>query len=199
MNTTKPCIALQKSRARLILAIVLPLSMQLVFLMVSPPTRADLVYTWHETDQQMVTGTLDVSPQALVTGSISFADIESFSFAIPGFSFLGSALFSTPYPIDASGIVTSPSTILESQNKELFVIFDSHSFNPTHPAGWSSITDAGVAFGDGYWTVSNTSVPEPSSLLLLSVGAVSGIAYGRVRQRRRARRRRAADHPQPTQ
>jgi hypothetical protein len=195
MNTPKPCIALQKYRARLILAIVLPLSMQLVFLMFSPPTRADLVYTWHETDSQMVTGTLDVSPQALVTGSISFTDIESFSFVIPGNSFQQVTNFSPiVYPINPSGVVTSIETVITSDQGLFVVPFNTSSFTQSSQPTWTNM-GLGATHGSGYWTVSNTAVPEPSSLLLLSVGAVSGIAYGRVRQRRRARRRRAADQP----
>jgi hypothetical protein len=135
MNTTKPCNVPQKSRARLILAIVLPLSMQLVFLMFSPPTRADLVYTWHETDSQVVTGTLDVSPQALVTGSISFSDIESFSFVVPVHNFQGVEDFSPDvFPIDSTGVVTSPGVSLRSEGV-LVVALDTTSFDPTYPAG----------------------------------------------------------------
>ena len=169
MNMTKPCNALQKSQARLILLIVLPLTMQLVFLMYSPPTRADLVYTWHETDSQMVTGTLDVSPQALVTGSISFSDIESFTFVIPGSSFQNLFDFSpVVIPINPSGVVTSPETALLSSNFNISVPFDSHSFDPTTPVLWLYSGNPQSA-GAGSWTVSTTAVPAPSSSLLIVV------------------------------
>jgi hypothetical protein len=172
--------------------LVLPLSTLLVVLTISPPARADIVYTWHETDGQNVTGSLDVSSQALVTSSISFSDIESFSFITPTQSF--SQLLNTfipPVPIGSSGVVTAPEFQLASpESANLILQFDAQSFNPQSPIFWDNMP---LGDGQGFWSVTNSVVPEPSSILPLSIGAVSGIACCQVRQRRAQRRRPSAD------
>jgi PEP-CTERM motif len=164
---------------RLVLsAIVLALSAQ--------SSKADLIYTWHETDGQSVTGSLVVSSAALTSGSISFSDIESFSFVGPGFSYNTLFNFSPfAFPINSSGMVTSAAdTSLSTTDGLLMVTFDSTSFDPSVPVFFAyggPVLDSGF----GYWTVTNTAVPEPSSLVMsaTAAGLIGGLAVCRRRRK----------------
>ena len=76
--------ACEGARARGLTAILLRHSLLVLVLAIAPAARADLIYTWHETDGKAVTGSLDVLPIALTNGAISYADVKSFTFTIPG-------------------------------------------------------------------------------------------------------------------
>jgi hypothetical protein len=186
MTTNLASDSPQGSRVRRLRAILLPISLLALVLGLTPAARADLVYTWHETDGQPVTGSLDVSPQALTFGSISTSDVVSFSFKDFGNSHTGLFPFS-PIPIDSQGIPTTNTALIDSTGN-LFVEFDRVSFDPIKQGIW--VDSAGNSAGKGYWTVVNTSpVPEPSSLALCFLGALSGIAYVQGRKRWALRRR----------
>jgi hypothetical protein len=119
-------------------------------------SRADLIYTWHETDGAAVTGSLDVSSAALTSGSISFSDVESFSFIGPGFSYNAVINFSpNVYPIDSTGMVTSPNSVLESPDENVLINFSDRSFNPSAPVTWGN-AGPGLPGGNGFWTVQIT-------------------------------------------
>ena len=209
MTTTAPSTDRLRFWFRGIAAGMLQLSVPLLVLALSPrPSRADLIYTWHETDAQVVTGSIVVSQQALTAGSISFADIQSFAFTIPppnqNIPFvIGDNTSSFPFSITSTGTVTNPSPAQLTAGSNfasgpLDIPFNSSSFNPSNPVTWRYEGIPGST-GTGYWSVSiTTAVPEPSSAVVAVFGALSGIAYVQVRKRRAQQRLGAGGQPQPT-
>jgi hypothetical protein len=182
--------------------LILPL---LVLAIAPGPSRAgNIVYTWHETDGQSVSGSLSVSDTALTTLVIDSTDVVSTSFSTPHFSSNSLSPFS-PITIGSSGIPTAGGEFDESTNT-LLVPFSSGTFTPpsSPPSGestWQVAIDlAHIYHGVGYWTVSGASaVPEPSSGLLAAIGALSGIAYARFGKRRAQRRRPTGGPSEPTE
>ncbi len=198
MTTTKSSAASPRSLTRGLSARWLQLSVPLLVLALSPrPTQADIIYTWTETDQQSVTGSMDVSQHALNVGVISISDVDSFTFTVPGLpTFTQIDEFDTissdnMVPINSTGIVTQNAIAIISINPQtsdvLAIPFSSSSFSSTNPEAWiiENTTDQGF----GYWSVSiTTTVPEPSTAVLAMIGAVSGLAYGWSRHSRGQRR-----------
>jgi hypothetical protein len=179
-----------RSRSCGIAVRMLRLSVLLLVLALSPrATRADLIYTWHETDEQTVSGSLDVSLQALTTGTITNDTIISGSFTIPivGTQFLTKNV-SYNIPISSSGIPqTNDANIFYAFKGRIEVPFVTTAFDPAVGATWQDRSP--IASGQGYWTVAGTNaVPEPSTLRLMVIGVAALIAYGCSRHRRHLRR-----------
>jgi hypothetical protein len=199
MPTKPPFVTREVARPRRLTAITLQLAVPLIVLAFSPPaTQADLIYTWTETDQQQVSGALDVSNAALTTGAITNDEIISGSFSIPGAT-TQPIVLQPPYniPIDnTTGIPTlSNAQLLQYASgitTDIFVRFDHSAFDPNHPVSW--LNDRTFFSGSGYWTVAlpSAAVPEPSTAIMAAFGAVAFLAYGWSRHRRAQRRQAAA-------
>jgi hypothetical protein len=193
MTRNQPSSACEGARARALTAILLRHSLLVLVLAITPAAQADIVYTWHETDGQAVTGSLDVLPIALTNGAISFADVKSFTFTIPGaeFTTLQTGVF--PIAIDSNGVPTGsfPDVTLTDIGANLMVDFSNASFQSSTSSGWSAHDPGGG--GGGFWSVSLPAVvPEPSTQILFFIGAVSGVTYVQGRKRWAQRRRGAA-------
>jgi hypothetical protein len=132
-------------------------------------------------------------------GIIQQQDIESFTFTIPPmtpFAAAGLTLSPPTIPISSSGIPTNPSAVLIAGPTnavpgmagidEILLPFNSQSFDPSNPQYVFSLVTTYVPgrpiitgdYGNGFWTVSGSAVPEPSSLIMIGLAVVCGIAYG---------------------
>jgi hypothetical protein len=162
--------------------------------MLSPPAKADMIYTWHEDDGQDVTGSLTVLSAAQATGSITLADVVSFTFDTPAVPSLGyppahfttSDLDPTTFPLSISTLDASPT--LAGQSFGTPTPLRADVFNVAFDTNWSVsggerlffANGAGFTTGDGHWTITGASspTPEPSTLTLLGIGAVCSLGYG---------------------
>ncbi len=153
----------------------------------------EITYTWHsDPNSNQAFGMLVVNDIVLSQGVITLSDVESFSFVPSTVAFDASDLspFSFPIPISTIDAIPSSqtSTIFADVTIEEIPIFLNVEFSSTSFAGsFAAEWDARAAFshgisGSGYWTVM---VPEPSSVVLASLGCVWGIAYVRGRWLRR--------------
>jgi hypothetical protein len=197
MTTTMSSAA----RLRGVSARTILLAVPLLVLALTPhPSRADAIYTWHSTGPDFVTGSVDVSQQALIDGFISFADMKSFDFSVPNIDF--TSIYPFPdIPIDSGGIPTTTGVVFSNAFTirifDLQVPFGDYTFDESRPVYWQV---AGSTFGGpGYWTVSIAAVPEPSSAVLMVFGAVTGLAYGLVRKRQAQRQQGVGGQPQPVE
>ena len=127
-----------------------------------------LVYTWHETDGQSVTGSLVASSSALAAQQITFSDVISFEFTVGSYTITAANLDQQDFPI----AIAAPLGYFSEEhphaglNAELnpgssFPIAfgvgdnaDSNSPNPLAESGWELFAPAGRLAGSGYWTVS---------------------------------------------
>jgi hypothetical protein len=190
MTRNQASTACEGARAWALTAILLRHALLVLVLAIAPAARADIVYTWHETDGQAVTGSLDVLSIALTNGAISFADVKSFTFTIPGaeFTTLQTGVF--PIAIDSNGVPTGsfPDVTLTDIGANLMVDFSNASFQSSTSSGWTAHDPGGG--GAGFWSVSlPAAVPEPSTQTLFFIGAVSGIPFVQGRKRWAQRRR----------
>ena len=179
------------------------------FLLARDAGAGNITYTWHEDDGKDVVGSLVVPGSAQTNGVINFTDVISFNFSSVaiGFSFDTSTLTSEffpisismetaiPLPSDVTDLVASisptPSTaevvrvsfdqILELQSEERFDYF---------PAN-----DGALSQGSGHWSISFSSVPEPSTLVLAGFGALGCFAYGAFRRGESRQRHRQRGYP----
>ncbi len=194
MTRNQASTACEGARARGLTAILLRHALLVLVLAITPAARADIVYTWNETDGQAVTGSLDVLPVALTNGAISFADVKSFTFTIPGAEFTTLQTEDFPVAIDSNGVPTDSQpdgNFLSDSGANLLVDFSKGAFESSTSFGWSAHDPGGG--GGGFWSVSLPAVvPEPSTQTLFFIGAVSGIIYVQGRKRWAQRRRGAA-------
>ena len=166
----------------------------LALVLVAVPSRADIVYTWHETDGQNVTGSLDVQTVALANGQIAVGDVVSFAWSDPAQSFGGGDLVNKPFPVPIStstGAFTGTTNIFGAikivSNRTFDLMVDATAASMTSGGGgWSDVnTVHGNISGTGNWTVVVTTVPEPATVVLAGIAAVVGL--GAWARRRRSR------------
>jgi hypothetical protein len=143
-----------------------------------------ITYTWHEDDGQNVTGQLIVSDLALFAGQITQTDVIAFAFDTPRSFFTQAKLFPPTIPIDmTTGAPRASNTSVTSSPSSFSVALDS-SYQQISGETWSYFQSDPLHFGNGsgHWTITISSVPEPSSAALAAIGAV--VAYGWSRRRR---------------
>jgi hypothetical protein len=158
--------------------------------------KADITYTWHEDDGQNVTGALLVQTAAQAAGQIMSSDVESYSFNIGSLSNPFTNLDPDTFPIPISKADAAPTAQgWKLDSTPLLVSFDTQ-WNVISGETFSVITGPHepAITGSGHWSISvaMTAVPEPSTALVASLGAVAFIAYGWSRHRREQRRQAAA-------
>ena len=160
---------------------------------VAVPSRADIVYTWHETDGQNVTGSLDVQTVALANGQIAVGDVVSFAWSDPAQSFGGADLVRNVFPVPIStstGAFTGANNVVAAikiaSNRTFDLRVDATAASMTSGGGgWSDVnTVHGNIGGTGNWTVVVTTVPEPATVVLAGIAAVVG--FGAWARRRRS-------------
>ena len=160
-----------------------------------PLSYGGIIYTWHNDDDSpyLAFASLIVNDSAQDQGIITHDTIDLFTFGIGGIPFDASDIFASTFPIPISAsdaLPTSQTSAIAAQKTVgtvtgyLGVDFNSLSFSGPGAAHWNiTVPGSHGAFGSGYWTVTGSSVPEPSSLALASVGLVCGLTYVRVRKR----------------
>jgi hypothetical protein len=163
------------------------------------PARANLIYTWNETDNQKVTGTLEVADAALNNGQITLNDVISFSFSVPATTYAKADLVAQAFVFPAitidkmtgaftSGVAASLQAVNAKNNDKLIVTVNAASMIKNGGGNWSDALNK-PATGAGYWTV-GIFVPEPSSLVLGGIAVACGIGqvlYCKRETRRKAR------------
>jgi hypothetical protein len=130
-----------------------------------PSPHSQLVYTWHETDGQNVTGSMVVKRAALTARRIPFTDVILFSFSIPFYGATEVASKSDierqtfPIPINRSGTFKSP---YPTEGPGVSVInhqidIPANALSIAVPgASWLAQEDGGDhrrADGVGYWSL----------------------------------------------
>ena len=133
-----------------------------------------LVYTWHETDSQSVTGSLVVSSSALAAQQITSSDVISFEFTVGSYTITAAELDQEDFPIAIAaplGYFSEEHPVHPGLNAVLnpgsstpidFGVGDnaaSNSPNPLAESGWELLALTGRLAGSGYWTVSTESAP----------------------------------------
>lgn len=165
---------------------------------------ANLVYTWHETDNQNVTGTLEVSDAVLKNGAITLNDVISFSFSVPATTYAKAGLVAQSFVFPAitvdmttgaftSGVAASLQATNNANNDRLIVTVNAASMTRNGGGNWSDALNK-PATGAGYWTVAIL-VPEPSTLVLGGIAAAFGISQFLYRKRE-TRRKAKTEAPQ---
>ena len=127
-----------------------------------------LVYTWHETDGQSVTGSLVASSSALAAQQITSSDVISFEFTVGSYTITAANLDQQDFPIPIAAPLgyfseEHPHAGLNAElnpGSSFPIAFgvgdnaDSNSPNPLAESGWELLAPAGRLAGSGYWTVS---------------------------------------------
>jgi hypothetical protein len=140
------------------------------------PAQADLTYTWHEDDNQKVTGSIVVPSSALANGEFTWNNITSFSWVDPEASFTTSDVFlaglTITIPISSTtGAFTStdpPNTgFLDAFNSAdtlgVTVYVDAASMSTMGGYWYDPFYYGTTVQGYGHWTVSNSSAPPPTA------------------------------------
>ncbi len=150
----------------------------------SPAHAGTITYTWHEDDgQPSIEGTLVVSSAAQTAGSITQADIISFTwighFATYTQAGLQSSSFPIPISTSTAGFSSASATLSATEGFNNGISVDVNS-NYATPSGELFIENKG--FGHGHWTIST--VPEPgTATMVLSALACGGVV--RLAKRRK--------------
>jgi hypothetical protein len=161
------------------------------------PAQADVVYTWHETDRQNVTGSLSVGFAALANGQITLNDVTAFSFSVPMTTYVRADLVGQSFVFPAitidkttgaftSTVAAAIQAMHAANNDRIVVTTTASSMMMNGNGNWADTLN-NPATGTGFWTVT---VPEPSTLVL---GVIAACGLAPVLYQRHKRQRQTSE------